>query len=94
MGTPFGVVAIRARVQVATTASRTRGAGIVRIGKAYSDGGDYVQTAEEHIQDMYADDLSSVVVAELCVVDDPEPDDLLGHPRRFEVDVIIFPRRA
>ena len=37
------------------------GAGIVRIGKIYTDGGDYEAAAKEHIQNLYGDDLSSVL---------------------------------
>jgi len=37
------------------------GAGIVRIGKVYSEGGDYKQAATEHIQNLYGYDLGSVL---------------------------------
>lgn len=37
------------------------GEGIVRIGKVYSDGGDYKKAASEHIQNLYGYDLSSVL---------------------------------
>lgn len=37
------------------------GEGIVRIGKVYSDGGDYKKAAREHIQNLYGYDLSSVL---------------------------------
>lgn len=37
------------------------GEGIVRIGKVYSEGGDYRQAAMDHIQNLYAYDLSSVL---------------------------------
>ncbi len=37
------------------------GAGIVRIGKVYSEGGDYKKAAMEHIQNLYGYDLSSVL---------------------------------
>lgn len=37
------------------------GEGIVKIGKVYSEGGDYKQAAKEHIQNLYGYDLSSVL---------------------------------
>ena len=37
------------------------GEGIVRIGQVYSSGGDYKAAAAEHIQELYAYDLSSVL---------------------------------
>ncbi|MGD1842383.1 MAG: phosphoribosyl-AMP cyclohydrolase [Thermonemataceae bacterium] len=37
------------------------GEGIVKIGKVYTDKGDYKQAAMEHIQDLYGYDLSSVL---------------------------------
>ena len=37
------------------------GAGIVRIGKAFSDKGDYKKAAMDHIQNLYGYDLSSVL---------------------------------
>ncbi|MEM6397166.1 MAG: phosphoribosyl-AMP cyclohydrolase [Bacteroidota bacterium] len=37
------------------------GEGIVKIGKAFSDGGDYSQVAADHIQNLYGYDLSSVL---------------------------------
>lgn len=37
------------------------GAGIVKIGKVYSEGGDYKRAATEHIQNLYGYDLSSVL---------------------------------
>ncbi|WP_299365413.1 phosphoribosyl-AMP cyclohydrolase [Winogradskyella sp.] len=37
------------------------GAGIVKIGKVYSEGGNYKQAAIEHIQNLYGYDLSSVL---------------------------------
>lgn len=42
-------------------AQKEWGKGIVKIGKVYSDGGDYEQAASDHIQDLYAYDLSSVL---------------------------------
>lgn len=42
-------------------AQKVWGDGIVKIGKAYSDGGDYRQAAMDHIQDLYAYDMSSVL---------------------------------
>ena len=35
-------------------AQETWGAGIVHIGKTYTDGGDYVQAAENHLNTLYA----------------------------------------
>ena len=35
-------------------AQETWGAGIVAIGKAYTDGGDYVKAAEDHLDTLYA----------------------------------------
>ena len=37
------------------------GEGIVKIGKAFSAGGDYRQAAKDHIQNLYGYDLSSVL---------------------------------
>ncbi len=37
------------------------GEGIVKIGKAFSDGGDFVQAAKDHIQHLYGYDLSQVL---------------------------------
>lgn len=37
------------------------GEGIVKIGKAYSEDGDYKQVAADHIQNLYGYDLSSVL---------------------------------
>ncbi len=37
------------------------GAGIVKIGKVYSEGGDYKQAATAHIQNLYGYDLGSVL---------------------------------
>lgn len=37
------------------------GAGIVKIGQVFSEGGDYKQAASEHIQDLYGYDLSLVL---------------------------------
>ncbi|MEM1028702.1 MAG: phosphoribosyl-AMP cyclohydrolase [Myxococcota bacterium] len=37
------------------------GAGIVRIGKVHQEGGDYVQAAKDHIQQLYGYDLSMVL---------------------------------
>ena len=37
------------------------GAGIVRIAKAHTDGGDFVKTATEHIETLYAYGLSPVL---------------------------------
>ncbi len=37
------------------------GAGIVKIGKVYSDGGNHKQAAIEHIQNLYGYDFSSVL---------------------------------
>lgn len=42
-------------------AQKLWGAGIVRIGKVYSDDGDYSNEAADFIQDMYGYDLSSVL---------------------------------
>ncbi|MEM9991065.1 MAG: phosphoribosyl-AMP cyclohydrolase [Bacteroidota bacterium] len=42
-------------------AQKEWGEGIVKIGKVYSDGGDYEKAAMNHIQDLYAYDLSSVL---------------------------------
>ena len=42
-------------------AQKEWGEGIVRIGKVYAEGGDYEQAAEDHIQDLYGYDLSSVL---------------------------------
>lgn len=42
-------------------AQKAWGEGIVTIGKAYSENGDYTQAAADHIQNLYAYDLSSVL---------------------------------
>ncbi|MEM1216746.1 MAG: phosphoribosyl-AMP cyclohydrolase [Bacteroidota bacterium] len=42
-------------------AQKEWGDGIVRIGKVYTEKGDYTQAATEHIQNLYAYDLSSVL---------------------------------
>ncbi|MEL6302701.1 MAG: phosphoribosyl-AMP cyclohydrolase [Pseudomonadota bacterium] len=42
-------------------AQQAWGDGIVRIGKAFTEGGDYRQAAVDHIQATYAYDLSSVL---------------------------------
>ena len=42
-------------------AQKEWGEGIVRIGKAFSDKGEYKKAAMDHIQDMYGYDLSSVL---------------------------------
>lgn len=47
--------------QEVVNAQRAWGEGIVEIGKAYKDGGDYRAEAEEHINEFYAYDLSLVL---------------------------------
>lgn len=42
-------------------AQKEWGAGIVKIGKIYSENGDYVQAAKDHIQNLYGYDLSLVL---------------------------------
>lgn len=42
-------------------AQKVWGEGIVKIGKVYSDGGDYTQAAREHIETLYGYDLGPVL---------------------------------
>lgn len=42
-------------------AQKVWGEGIVKIGKIYSEGGDYTKAASDHIQELYGYDLSSVL---------------------------------
>ncbi|WP_241234620.1 phosphoribosyl-AMP cyclohydrolase [Nonlabens ponticola] len=51
-------------------AQKLWGAGIVRIGKVYTDDGDYSNEAADFIQDMYAYDLSSVLFKPTLASDD------------------------
>ena len=43
------------------SAQQAWGDGIVRIAKAHSDGGDFVQVATDHIETLYAYGLSSIL---------------------------------
>lgn len=47
--------------QEVVAAQEAWGAGIVRIGKVFSDGGDYRKAAADHINEFYAYDLSLVL---------------------------------
>lgn len=47
------------------------GAGIVRIGDTFTEGGDYSQAASEHIDTLYAFDLGPVLFKPTKAVDEP-----------------------
>ena len=47
--------------QEVVEAQKAWGEGIVRIGKTYTEGGDYVAAASRHIDQFYAYDLSLVL---------------------------------
>jgi hypothetical protein len=51
-------------------AQQAWGEGIVNIGRVYSDGGDYVEAAADHINRFYAYDMSTVLFKPTLAADD------------------------
>jgi len=49
------------KVEEVITAQKQWGKGIVKIGEVYLEGGDYVQAATDHIQNLYAYDMTNVL---------------------------------